>query len=66
MSALRLLLAGALAAVGLVALTPATAHACFCLTGGDRQQVQRSNAVFTGTFTRLSGSGWGCARGGTT
>lgn len=50
---LRLLLAAALAAVGLVALTPATAHACYCAAPSDRQAARQSDAVFTGTFARF-------------
>lgn len=54
MRSLRLVLAGMLVAVGLVALTPTAAHACFCLPGSARQQVAWSDAVFTGTFTRYA------------
>lgn len=60
MRTLRLLLAGALAAVGLVALTSTTAHACFCLAGSDREQARASDAVFTATLTEIvpTTDGW--------
>jgi hypothetical protein len=53
---LRLLVAAGLAALGLVVLTPAGAHACFCVLGSDHEQVRRADAVFVGTFTRYVAS----------
>jgi hypothetical protein len=47
----RLLLAGLLTAVGLVALTPATSYACSCAVADPEAYVDWADVVFTGTLT---------------
>lgn len=51
MRTLRIALAGLLVSVGLVALTAAPSQACSCISGTPRQQLDRADAVFTGTLT---------------
>lgn len=54
MRTLRLVLAGLLAALGLVALTPAApSFACSCAVSGAKQYVEYSDAVFTGTLASI-------------
>ncbi|GAA1157986.1 hypothetical protein [Nocardioides aquiterrae] len=52
------LLAGLLAAFGLVALTPAAAHACSCVQDSPRQHAKGADVVFTGTLTRIDPPPW--------
>ncbi|GAB3198970.1 hypothetical protein GCM10027062_14540 [Nocardioides hungaricus] len=51
MTSLRLALAGLLAALGLVVLTPTSSVACSCAISGERQLLQYADTVFTGTLT---------------
>jgi hypothetical protein len=51
MTTLRTLVAGLLAAFGLVAMTPAVAHACSCVAGSTEQHTRWADVVFTGTLT---------------
>jgi hypothetical protein len=51
MTTLRTLCAGLLAALGLVALTPTTAHACSCALSSTEQHLRGADVVFTGTLT---------------
>ncbi|HEU5036380.1 MAG TPA: hypothetical protein VFT70_05210 [Nocardioides sp.] len=53
MTTMRTLLAGLLTAFGLVALTPAAAHACSCAAGSPKQYAQWADVVFTGTLTEV-------------
>lgn len=54
MRTLRLALAGLLAALGLVALAPATpSYACSCARGGPAQYVTWADTIFTGTLTAV-------------
>ena len=53
MTTLRTLLAGLLAAFGLVAMTPAVAHACSCAGGSPAQYAAWADVVFTGTLTAV-------------
>jgi hypothetical protein len=53
MTTLRLLLAGLLAAVGLVALTPSASYACSCAAGTPSVYVDWSDVVFVGTLTAI-------------
>ncbi|MGB0102485.1 MAG: hypothetical protein WBP61_19560 [Nocardioides sp.] len=53
MATLRLLLAGLIAALGLVALSAAPSHACSCAMGGPKDYVRWSDVVFTGTLDEI-------------
>ncbi len=53
MNPLRLALAALLAALGLVAVTPATSYACSCAIATPRQFVEVADAIFTGALTSL-------------
>lgn len=50
---LRLLLAGLLTAVGLVALSPAASYACSCATADPEAYADWADVVFTGTLTDI-------------
>lgn len=51
MSFVRLLLAGLVAATGMVLTSPAPAQACSCVMAGPKQYVEWAGVVFTGTLT---------------
>ena len=53
MTPLRLLLAGLLTAVGLVALTPSASYACSCVMGTPDDYVEWADAVFVGTLAEV-------------
>jgi hypothetical protein len=53
MTTLRTLLAGLLTAFGLVALTPAAAHACSCAMASPGEHLKGADVVFTGTLTAI-------------
>jgi hypothetical protein len=53
MTPLRTLLAGLLVAFGLVAMTPAAAHACSCAVSSTEQYVENADVVFTGRLTAV-------------
>lgn len=50
MTAVRTLLAGLLAAVGLVLITPSTSYACSCALGSPQSHARGADAVFVGTL----------------
>ena len=53
MTTLRTLLAGLLAALGLVAVTATAAHACSCAMASPRAYVAGADVVFTGTLVQV-------------
>jgi hypothetical protein len=53
MTTVRLVLAGFLAACGLVALTPSTSYACSCVVGAPSDYVEWADAVFVGTLAEM-------------
>lgn len=53
MTTLRLLIAGVLAACGLVLVTPAASHACSCVSGTPRAHVEWADVVFTGALMEM-------------
>jgi len=53
MTTLRLLLAGFLAACGLVLVSPATSYACSCAMADPEAHVEWADVVFTGTLTDI-------------
>lgn len=65
MTALRLLLAGLLGSLGLVALTPTTSFACSCAMGGPKQYAAWADAVFAGTLTEVTPPSAGAAMSST-
>lgn len=54
MTALRLALAGLLAACGVVFLTPASSYACSCVSGRPQDFAAWADTVFTGTLTEVT------------
>lgn len=53
MTTVRMLLAGLIAALGLVAITASPSQACSCALGGVADFANRSDAVFTGTLVEV-------------
>lgn len=53
MTTLRLVLAGLLAAVGLVALTPTASYACSCAVAPTKAHVRYADAIFVGTLVGM-------------
>jgi hypothetical protein len=58
MPLIRSLLAGFLMSLGLVALTPAIAHACSCAVAGIGKQAAHADAVFVGTLDEVEPPPW--------